>query len=272
LEIEPNDPRQGFGHADVVAFLRQDQSFFRVESAAGAWQPDAALVHELYDVGGIYNPLGLAPYQAFRWAVGERAAPLYNLMGVKYVLTDKGHPPGDERLVSVFTANSEIDVYLNTAALPRALLVYRSQVAPDHAAAWQAIHAPTFDPTRIVVLEQGEPLKAEPGAGEQHIAFTRYDLNEVTLSVRTPVTGYLVLSDVYYPGWQAMVNDQPTEVLRADYVFRAVQIPPGEHVVRMTFDPWTWRVGLTISLATWLAVGAWSVRRRRLSAPKSAAR
>ncbi len=267
LEIEPNDPRQGFAHADIIEFLRQDGALFRIESAAGAWQPDAALAHGLYDVGGVYNPLGLAPYQAYRWAVGERGAPLYNLMGVKYVLTDKGRSFSDERLVPVFTANAEIDVHLNTEVLPRALLVYRSQIAPGHTAAWQAIHDPAFDPARTVVLEQGDPLDVDPGDGERHIAFTRYESNIVELTVRTPVTGYVVLSDVYYPGWRATIDGQAAEVLRADYVFRAVQSPPGEHTVRMTFDPWTWRAGCLLSLLTWSAAGVWVAWRCRMRSP-----
>jgi len=262
VEIEPNDPTLGFRHEDVVAFLRQDPAFFRIEGNAGAWQPDAALVHGLYDIGGIYNPLGLAPYQAYRWAMGERGGPLYNLLGVKYVLADKGKPPGDEQLVPVYTANPESDVYLNTAALPRALLVYRSQVAHDHAAAWEAIHAPGFDPAERVVLEQGEPLSADPGDGERHVSFVRYGLNEIELTARTPVSGYLVLSDVYYPGWQATVDGVPVEVLRADYVLRAIPLSPGEHSIQMTFAPWTWCVGLAVSLFTWLGLAIWVARQR----------
>ena len=268
LEAEPNDPTPGFRHDDVVAFLRQDPNLFRIEVTAGAWQPDAALVHGLYDIGGVYNPLGLAPYQAYRWAVGERGASLYNLLGVKYVLADKARPPGDERLVPVYTANPAIDVYLNTAALPRALLVYRTQVVPDHAAAWAAIHAPDFDPTQTVVLEQAQVTsqlritnyELRMANGEWRIAngdlqFVRYSPNEVELSAHTPVSGYLVLSDVYYPGWRATVDGVPAKVLRADYVFRAVFLPPGEHTVRMEFAPWTWRVGLAVSIVTWVGLG-----------------
>ncbi len=257
LEAEPNDPTLGFRHGEVVAFLQKDTDLFRIEGAAGVWQPDAAMVHGLYDIGGVYNPLGLAPYQAYRWAMGERGAPLYNLLGVKYILAGKGQPPGDERLVSVYTAAPEIDVYLNTAALPRALLVYRSQVVADHTAAWEAIHAPEFAPTQTVILEQGEPLATDPGDGERHISFVRYGLNRVELAVRTPVSGYLVLSDVYYPGWRATVDNMPAEVLRADYVFRAVLLPPGEHTLRMEFAPWTWQVGLAASTITWTGLGVW---------------
>jgi len=289
LEAEPNDPTLGFRHEDVVAFLRRDVELhsasgesvpFRVEAVAGAWQPDAALVHGLYDVGGVYNPLGLAPYQAYRWAVGERGAPLYNLLGVKYVLASKGEPPGDERLAPVYTANPEIDVYRNMAVLPRALFVFRSQVVDDHAAAWQAIHAPEFDPTRTVVLERMQigDRRLEIGdwgleiAGGGTVSFVRYGLNEVELAVRTPASGALVLSDVYYPGWRATVDGVPAEVLRADYVFRAVLLPPGEHTVRMWFAPWTWRVGLAVSLVAWVGLIVWAGvglknRLQRLRAP-----
>jgi len=259
LEAEPNDPTWGFRHEDVVAFLRQDPNFFRIEGAAGAWQPDAALVHGLYDIGGIYNPLAVASYQTYRWATGERGAPLYNFLGTKYVLADKGTYPGDERLVPVYTENKHLDVYLNTVALPRALLVHRAQVVADQAAALHAIHAPAFDPARTVVLERGEPLDADPGEGDRRLFFTYYGLNRVELAVRTPVRGYLVLGDVYYPGWQAEVDGVPAEILRANYAFRAVALAPGEHVVKMRFNPWTWRVGLTISLVTWVGLVAWAI-------------
>jgi hypothetical protein len=262
VEIEPNDPTLGFNHPDVVAFLRQDPSLFRIEDDARGWQPDAALMHGLYDIGGVYNPLGLAPYQAYRWAVGERGTPLYNLLGVKYVLADSGTPPGDERLVPAYQRAPEIDVYLNTAALPRALFVTCQQVVSDHEEAWRAIHAPTFDPIDTVVLER-EQLQdavsptdcASPTEGT-HISFAHYGVNAIELTVKSPAGGWLVVTDVYYPGWHAKVDGSPARVLRADYTFRAVRVPAGDHAVEMTFAPWTWHAGLALSLSTWLSLAA----------------
>jgi hypothetical protein len=263
LEAEPNDPTLGFSHADVVAFLRRDANLFRIESSpARAWQPDAALVHGLYDIGGVFNPLGVAPYHAYRWAVGERGAPLYDLLGVKYVLADKGKPPGDERLVPVYTENSEMDVYLNTEALPIALLVYDTRVVADHAAAWAALFD-DFDPAQVVILEERQagdlPALGDRGLESEggRIEFVRYDLNEIELAVEIERGGWLVLSEVYYPGWRATVDGEQTEVLRADYTFRAVRLEPGEHTVRTWFAPWTWTVGLMVSVATWAGLAVW---------------
>ncbi len=264
LEIERQDPTLGFHRSDVVAFLEKETSHVRIESTTPAWQPDAALVHGLYDIGGVYNPLGLAPYQAYRWAVGERASPLYNLLGVKYILSDKGGRPGDEHLVPAH-ATSEIDIYLNTAALPRALFVTGQQVVSDHEEAWQAIHAPSFSPTRTVVLER-EGTRASPRSVEtpkaSHIAFARYDPNGVELRVESPASGWLVLSDVYYPGWRATVDGRPTPILRADYTFRAVSVPAGKHVVEMVFAPRTWYIGLALSVTTWLGIATAAALKR----------
>jgi hypothetical protein len=262
-EIEPNDPTLGFQHQDVVDFLRQDTNLYRIEATAGAWQPDAALVHGLYDVGGIFNPLGLAPYHAYLAVVkGERGAPLYNLLGAKYVLAPKGKPPGDERLVPVYADNAHIDVYLNTQAMPMAFLVHEAKAVESHTAAWEALFA-DFDPTQTVILEESQIEGLEIGdwmveSEGDRIEFVRYELNEIVLAVETPTNGWLVLSEVYYPGWRATVDGEPTDVLRANYAFRAVRLPPGEHTVKMTFAPRTWRIGLAASVVTWGGVAAWT--------------
>ena len=261
IEIERNDPTLGFHHPEVVAFLETDPNLFRIEDDAPSWQPDAALFHGLYDIGGIYNPLALAPYEAYRWAVGERGSPTHNFLGVKYVLAAKGDPPGDRGFQSVYEGR-EIDVYLNTEALPRALFVSQARVVPDHEAAWRAVHAPGFDPRQTVILEEG-PGSSRSGAGQmggaRQLSFNRYGLNRVELSVTADEDGFLVLSDVYYPGWRATVDGESTSVLRANYTFRAVRVPAGAHRVAMAFAPSTWYVGLGVSLITWLALALMAI-------------
>jgi hypothetical protein len=253
----------------VVEFLRRDAAFFRFEDGAGAWQPDAALVHGLYDIGGVYNPLGPAPYEAYRWATGERGSPLYNLLGTKYILADKGSPPGDERLVPVYDGSPDIDIYLNTVALPRAFFLTCAQVVSNHEAAWAAIHSKAFDPARVVVLEQ-EQLQNAAGAeecvaeaGGAQVSLVHYGVNQIELAVESEAAGWLVLSDAYYPGWRASVDGTRAPVLRADYTFRAVRVPAGEHAVEMRFAPWTWYVGIGLSLLTWGGLAAGAVAKLR---------
>jgi hypothetical protein len=269
IEIDRNDPTLGYQHQAVVDFLKSDGGVFRLENTSKAWQPDAALRQRLNDIGGIFNPLGLASYETYRGGMGNRGSPLYNFLGTKYMLANKDQPPGDASFVPVFNDDPQIDVYLNTNALPRAQLIDKAQIVHSGEEAWQAIHAAEFDPSKEVVIEGGEVLS---GAGEQSggraLAFAAQANDRVEMIARTESPAYLVMSDVYYPGWTAAIDDQPTTLYPANFAFRAVLVPPGEHRVVFTFEPPMWRVGLAISALTVvglivLGVTAWRRRRGR---------
>ena len=253
VDVEKNDPTVGYHHLAVVDFLRRDGEPFRINSTpAPAWQPDAGAMHGIADIGGIFNPLGLAAYNTYIGGMGSRGSPLYDFLNVKYVLAEKGKPPGDARFVSVFNDDPQIDVYLNTAALPRALLIYKSIPVTSGEEAWAAIHQPGFDPSREAVIEGGPMLDGAPSSGT--LGIHRLEANDIEIHTTTSAPAYLVLSEVYYPGWRAEVDGRPTQILPANFAFRAVYLEPGAHHVRMFFLPATWIVGLVISIITWCAL------------------
>ncbi|HEY4720981.1 MAG TPA: YfhO family protein, partial [Anaerolineae bacterium] len=169
IEVDANDPTLGYSHPALVEYLRSDPNAVRIENTSGAWQPDAALMHGLNDVGGIFNPLGLAAYETYRGGMGNRGSPLYNFLGVKYILAPKDQPPGDASFVPVFNADPSIDVYLNTQALPRAQLIDRVKVVANGEEAWAALHAPDFDPAAMAVVEGGQALSAAGGSGQRSL-------------------------------------------------------------------------------------------------------
>lgn len=267
VEIDRNDPTLGYQHQAVIDFLASDGGQARFENAATAWQPDAALMHGLHDINGIFNPLGLASYETYRGGMGNRGSPLYNFLGTKYVLADKGRPPGDASFVPVFNGDPQIDVYLNTRALPHAQLIDRVVNVRSGEEAWQIIHAAEFDPAQEAAIENGVEL---PGSGNQaanrSLAFASVTNDRVELLAQTDSPAYLVLSDVYYPGWTATIDDQPATLYPANFAFRAVLVPPGEHRVAFVYEPLTWRAGLIISgltLAGLIVCGVVAWRRQR---------
>jgi uncharacterized membrane protein YfhO len=68
-----------------------------------------------------------------------------------------------------------------------------------------------------------------------------------------------VLSEVYYPGWRAWVNDREVEVLRANYLFRAMEISAGAQRVRLLYAPWSFKIGAGLFAVTAVALIGWFV-------------
>lgn len=51
--------------------------------------------------------------------------------------------------------------------------------------------------------------------------------------------GLLTLHDIYYPGWIADIDGKPAPILRAEILFRGVEVPPGTHHVTFRFAPFS---------------------------------
>lgn len=69
------------------------------------------------------------------------------------------------------------------------------------------------------------------------LSLTSYEANALTFEVETASQRLAVFSDIYYPGWRCTIDGQPADILRANYVLRAVVIPAGKHTVAFAFDP-----------------------------------
>jgi len=105
------------------------------------------------------------------------------------------------------------------------------------------------------------------GAGTATI--TEYKADSVAIKT-SGGGGILTLSDQYYPGWQATVDGQPTDIMRADTVFRAVCVPAGDHVVRFDYRPTSLLIGVLLSALGWLLMAVFALfywRRGSLTTP-----
>ncbi len=62
--------------------------------------------------------------------------------------------------------------------------------------------------------------------------------------------GFLVMSEINYPGWKAYVNGKEVSILTGHYIFRVLPLPKGNHGVLLKFDPDSFRMGLIISVGS----------------------
>jgi hypothetical protein len=286
----------------ATTFLQQDPELFRVAPisegladtgyllyrdpagrpvfpyrAVGPMPPNTHMPYQLQAIGG-YDSIRLASYQDYLHLaeprVGQNAviltrydSPLLDLLNMKYVLIDR--EIRSPKFDLVFDRGTKI--YRNRAVLPRAFIVPSATVLPQEEQVLAALRSPRFDPRRTVLLQEA-PAAAPAGGGSGEARVVAYRAEEVVLHATVSGGGgWLVLSDAFYPGWQATVDGQPVKLYRADYAFRAVPLSEGTHLVRFTYRPFSYRLGRAISLATLLLLGCWfgqtEWRRRRAGAP-----
>lgn len=127
-----------------------------------------------------------------------------------------------------------------TGALPRAKLYADWQVSTDLQATLTNLVNPAFNPERTVLLanQVGAPppadaAHAEPGTVE----FVSYAPKRIRLRAEAKLPCVLLLNDRYHPAWKVWVDGQPAELLRANFIVRAVMLQPGTHEVEFRFQP-----------------------------------
>jgi hypothetical protein len=221
----------------------------------------ASLVPNLNMLDGLasannFDPL--VPGRYARWMDALAAADpaterrMLNLMGVQVVEhVDESQPDGVR--------------FAERAALPRLRWAACGRAARDGEAALGQVLKGAMDIDQEVVLEAGaDSLNPDCGerAGGKEVTLQILSENPNGLAVqaRAESAGYLVLSDVWYPGWQALVDGKAAPILRANYLFRAVPVPAGEHAVTLAYRPAWLYLGPALSALAWLGLGAWALR------------
>jgi uncharacterized membrane protein YfhO len=105
---------------------------------------------------------------------------------------------------------------------------------------------PDVDPKQTVLLEN-PPRSAVSGGGTAKLA--SYRNTEVVVETDASAPTLLLLNDVWHPWWRACVDNSAAEILKANVLFRAVEVPAGKHIVRFSFHPFS-------GLKNWLGLGA----------------
>jgi hypothetical protein len=148
---------------------------------------------------------------------------------------------------------------------PRASVVREVRLV-DPGGGLRTVLSERFDSRRMVVLEgprTGSPTRA--GAGRDASTYRERNPEDVIVDVSSS-GGILVVRNPYDSNWKATIDGKPTPVFVADYVMQGVSVPPGEHVVELTYHDDAIGYGLIASAAAWaLLLGSflWAVRRER---------
>jgi hypothetical protein len=225
--------------------------------------PNLSIVRGLQSVNG-YDALRLERLAAISGAQTEAGVILdstvfdrqhigYDLLNVKYLLrepSDRAVPQRWQKLASF----EGVEVYENQRPMPRAWLVGQIAVRPqtDVLRAIREGHLTDgvpFNPSTTALLETedfgGRDFTLPPlGAITQpQVQVTRYEPHRIELETNNPQAAFLILSEVYYRGWDARIDGQKAPVYRANYVLRGLAVPGGKHRIEFVYRAPSLRTG-----------------------------
>ena len=238
-------------------YLDKDKSIYRVMalSEEGVDPPiyhfESNIPHKIQAVhhcGSINYARPRAFRAEFKLASAQFNSAIANLSNVKYFLT-KSIKLDDKKYPLVYSG--EINIYKNPDYLPRVFTVTDFTIADSAQEVLRMMGADDFDPAREIVLEE-EPQDTILGRrlNISEINIVKYDLQHIKIMSRTDEDSFLVVTDNNYPGWRAFIDGESTPVYTADYIFRAIYLPKGEHTVDFYFKPAAFKAGIWVSGAT----------------------
>jgi uncharacterized membrane protein YfhO len=224
-----------FANIPFAEQLQKDSEIFRVAADEQLLPGHFGIATRLEEIGGI-SPLRLARYDALRQLPREMYLPLLN---VKYVITREDAAPNADLLAR----DGDARLFQLRAFQPRAWLVGNAIAETD-----ALPNDFDFQTSALVATNNLSTLDARASQGQATIVSRGAE--KISIDVNSPADGLLIISENYYPGWRATIDNEPVEILRADYTLRAIPVRAGQHRIEMWYDPLSFKLGAGISAVT----------------------
>ncbi|MGQ9818641.1 MAG: YfhO family protein [Candidatus Kapaibacteriales bacterium] len=260
---------------DVYDFIKQDKSIFRVADFS-VNPPNMSAYYLVENING-YHAAKLRVYQdlmdvANMEGMEGSTSQLYNpflwsLLNVKYLIFNK-QIQGAQPVYRGQQANAF--VYLNPTYYDRAFFVKNAVVEKPLEILYH-LKRGDFNPLDTVFVEKPLGIEIEQPDSTAQIRLVEKQNEYIKLECTASGNNLLFISEIYYPpSWKVYIDGQETDIIKANYAFRAVIVPKGSHIVELKFISSAFEKGKTYSiianLLTLLIIGFgifWSYKKEK---------
>jgi len=207
-------------------------------------EPDRVEYHTLVELESSWpiEHIEISVVSSFPGTLVVRGATLIDQRSSAFAST----PLSEDHTLRV--ANSgDVKIYEYQGTLPRAYLACDVDVVSGPEATWEHMQAAGTGGKTVIEADSSRQDSTCDAQNPGQATITAYQPEHVLIDVQAPQDAYLVLSDAWYPGWEATIDGKPAEVLRANGLFRAVQVPEGEHQVAFTYHSRMLEIGAAVS-------------------------
>jgi len=217
------------------------------------------------------KPISNLPINKYQISPSLTSKYAFDFLGVSLVAVEKDVNPSialfnTAEYQNTFTPvykDERFIVYKNSDAFPRFDLLYNYLTVTNDKKILSLIAERKIDFRKTILLEENLPVKLVRGNGSTVLLFNKP--NELTFVVSSDKPALFYISDTYFPGWSASINDKTTKIYRANYNLRAVLIPAGKSILQFSYTPKYFYLGLFMSLGSILALSVLTIFQNRIS-------
>lgn len=271
-EVRPIWDTNPIATPSLIQQIQSDESeFYRVDGNFFGLYGNYGSLFRVYDIRGI-SPLFIDGAHA----IIQRELPdevAWELFGVKYVLSGAEILPVNATRLGQEIYRGET-VYLHQLNNPRpfATLLYDYTMLDSDEFARALLADSNFDErtTAILLDDPNIELPDQPSSTNQ-VELVEFEYEHFTVQVNVQDNVILSLAHVNYPGWNATLDEESVDIIRAYGGLTALAIPAGEHTIRFEYNPLSYKVGAILSLFTWVGLIILGgvlimIRRRKINA------
>ena len=251
--VDPEQYSENFVPRPVDAQIMQDRDpYYRVLDLSKDVYNDATQAYFHKAVGG-YNPAKMEIYQDLIdvHMNGQSFNPqVLDMLNTKYFIVPAGQQGSSQQVAPNPEANGNAWFVSNikeVATADEEILSMKAGKLGDtvhNPNDWNSKETAIIRKTFAPQIQGLQPSK-DPSA---YVRLAKYGLNEISYSSSNAKEGLAVFSDIWYPyGWKAYVDGKETPIIRADYVLRALRLPPGNHQIVFKFHPQKFYTGNTLA-------------------------
>lgn len=169
----------------------------------------------------------------------------------------------------------DVSIYENLRALPRAWFAGDVKIALEEEILG-LIRREILDPKQTAYVDRewldregiGDIPVSSP-SNDGSVQIVNYAPNRIEMETRRAQAGFLVLSEVHFPGWEAHINGVATQIYRTNYILRGIAVPAGTNRVEFVYRPASFRRGAwcaaagVLLLVVWGAASTGVIRKKR---------
>ncbi|MBE9536067.1 MAG: YfhO family protein [Proteobacteria bacterium] len=266
ISAVPMEQNEYFSKDTAVQYFLKNKGMYRVlnsvpnrpDKTVTYIVPNKYILYKIHSATG-YEAVQLAGYNEVlqRLNLGSN---LIDLLNIRYVVIEKNSVRGrlgDHIGKYKIVVDKDVKILENKNYLPRAFPVHKAIQLKGKTKALDLLSSPRFDPRKTVLLEAPVEVKLSPlpkPETSSYVNISDYKNNEILIDVDMADNGFVVLSEKFYPGWNAYIDGALTQIYKANHIFRAVYLPMGKHKVLFKYEPKSFEISLYITIFSFLFV------------------